>query len=33
VGEEIVEWNEEEAKQNYKDRINSKPKNKTKNDK
>ena len=32
VGEEIVEWNEGEARQNYKDRINSKSKNKNKND-
>ncbi len=33
VGEEIVEWNEEESRQNYSDRINSESKNKTKNDK
>ncbi|MEI6553278.1 MAG: AbrB/MazE/SpoVT family DNA-binding domain-containing protein, partial [bacterium] len=33
VGEEIVEWNEEEAKQNYRDRINSKSNSKNKNEK
>ncbi len=33
VGEEIVEWNEEEARQNYRDRVNSKSKDKTKNEK